>query len=234
MFGIKTRLTRYLRTTAALRKNNRILRDDYGQRKSLWKGQCLDGAGNYVPWFTYPAIEYLNQLDLSHMRVLEFGSGYSTLYWARRTKQVTSIEDNKGWYKRIKQELPKNVEYIHAGSQDEIIKAAAALAGPFDLIVNDGVYRYDCAVTSRPKLADGGIVILDNSDWCTKTCGYYRDTDLIEVDMAGFSPLCEYPMTTSFFFSRSVRLKPAHDHQPVLAVGGEKVTEDDLYEFVRG
>jgi hypothetical protein len=41
-------------------------------------------------------------------------------------------------------------------------------------------------------------------------------------------------MTTSFFLSRNVRLKPAHANQPVLAVGGEVVTSDDLDEFIRG
>jgi hypothetical protein len=134
----------------------------------------------------------------------------------------------------MKPRLPSNVEYVLAETMDDMVKAAQTLPGQFDLIVNDGLYRYDCAVASQPKLADGGIVILDNSDWCVRTCKFYRDADLIEVDMAGFSPLNEYPMTTSFFLSRSVRLKPAHEHQPVLAVGGEQVTEDDLYEFIRG
>jgi hypothetical protein len=234
MFGIKTRFVRFVRTQVALRHNCRILRDVYGQRRSLWNDECLDAAGNLVPWFTYPAIEYLNQLDLSDLRVLEFGSGCSTLYWARRAREIVSIEDNRSWYERTKPRLPGNVDYIHAPTRDEIVRAAAALTGPFDIVVNDGVYRYDCALASRPKLADGGMIILDNSDWCTRTSAYYRDSDLIEVDMAGFTPLCAYPMTTSFFFSRNVRLKSAHDRQPVLAVGGEPVTDEDLQDFVRG
>jgi hypothetical protein len=234
MFGIKTRLVRYIRTKSTLRRNCRILRDTYGQRKSLWNEQCLDSSGNYVPWFTYPAIEYLNQLDLTGLRVLEFGSGCSTLYWARRAGSVVSIEDSKSWYEHMTPRLPENVQYIHAPTQDDIVRAASEAAGPFDIIVNDGVYRYDCALASRPKLADGGIVILDNADWCTRTSAFYRDSDLIEVDMAGFTPLCAYTMTTSFFLSRNMRLRPAHDCQPVLAVGGEHVTEEDLQEFVRG
>jgi hypothetical protein len=234
LFGIKTRLKKMLRTRRGLRTNHRILSKDYGAARSFWNEQCLDGQGKPVPWFTYPAIEYLNQLDLSHMRVLEFGSGASTLYWARRTKHVVSIEDSKSWYERMKPQLPSNVDYINAPTQEEIVRAATELTSQFDLIINDGVYRYDCAVASRSKLADGGIVIVDNSDWCTKTCAYYRDSDLIEVDMAGFTPLNDYPMTTSFFFSRTVKLKPAHAVQPVLAVGGEVVPEDDLQEFVRG
>jgi hypothetical protein len=40
-------------------------------------------------------------------------------------------------------------------------------------------------------------------------------------------------MTTTFFFSRSVKLKPAHERQPMLAVGGEHLTDDDL-SLVRG
>lgn len=234
MFGIKTRLMRWWRTRQTLQRNWRIFRDTYGQLRSLRSESCLDAQGNTVPWFTYPAIEYLNQIDLSGIRVLEFGSGNSTLYWARRAAKVVSVEDSKSWYERMAPKMPSNVEYILAATRDAIVAAAERQAGPFDLIVNDGVYRYDCAVATRSKLADGGMVILDNSDWCARTCAYYRDSDLIEVDMAGFTPLCEYTMTTSFFLSRSIRLKPAHACQPVLAVGGEKVSEKELSEFIQG
>ena len=234
MFGIKTRLTRLLRTRQGLARNARILRNDYGQRKSFWNNQCLDGKGNFVPWFTYPAIEYLNQLDLSHMRVLEYGSGFSTLYWAQRTRHVTSIEDSKSWYEQMQGKMAKNVNYVLAQTEEEYVAAVDKLDGPFDLIVNDGIYRLRCAHASRSKLADGGMVIVDNSDWCTKSCAFYRDSDLIEVDMAGFTPLNAYTMTTSFFLSRNIRLKPAHDRQPMLAVGGEVISEEDLSVYVRG
>ena len=233
MFGIKTRLQRFYRTKKSIGKNYSILRDEYGQWNSFWNSKCLDKDGNFVPWFTYPAIEYIKQLDLSDKRVLEYGSGFSTMFWAKRTKSVVSIEDDKAWYEKLKPQLPANVNYIHVNNEQEYVGAVAKLEGQFDIIINDGIYRLSCAKASRPKLADGGIVILDNSDWCAQACAYYRDSDLIEVDMAGFTPLNAYPMTTSFFFSRSVKLKPAHDHQPVLAVGGQHISEDDL-SLVRG
>jgi len=233
MFGIKTRLQRYFRTKDSIGKNFDILRNDYGQWRSFYESKCLDGDGNYVPWLTYPAIEYIKQLDLSDKRVLEYGSGFSTMFWAKRTKSVVSIEDDKAWYEKLKPQLPGNVNYIHVKDEAEYVGAASKLESQFDIIVNDGIYRLSCAKASRPKLADGGMVILDNSDWVTQTCAFYRDSDLIEVDMAGFTPLNKYPMTTSFFFSRSVKLKPAHGEQPVLAVGGEHLSDDDL-SLVRG
>ncbi|MDB5322401.1 MAG: hypothetical protein JWN40_4032 [Phycisphaerales bacterium] len=233
MFGIKTRLQRFYRTKKSIGTNYSILRDEYGQWNSFWNSKCLDKDGNFVPWFTYPAIEYIKQLDLTDKRVLEYGSGFSTMFWAKRTKSVVSIEDDKAWYEKLKPQLPANVNYIHVNNEQEYVGAVGKLEGQFDIIINDGIYRLSCAKASRPKLADGGIVILDNSDWCAQACAYYRDSDLIEVDMAGFTPLNAYPMTTSFFFSRSVKLKPAHDHQPVLAVGGQHISEDDL-SLVRG
>ena len=233
MFGIKTRLQRYYRSKRAVGTNCRILRDDYGQWKSFWNSKCLDKDGNAVPWFTYPAIEYIKQLDLSDKRVLEYGSGFSTIFWAKRTKAVGSIEDDKSWYETLKPQLPANVNYIRVENQEEYVAAATKLDGQFDIIINDGIYRTSCAKASRPKLADGGIVIVDNSDWCAEACRFYRDSDLIEVDMAGFTPLNAYTMTTSFFFSRTVKLKPAHPDQPVLAVGGEHISDDDL-SLVRG
>src|SRR3954469_11247374 len=124
MFGIKTKFKRYIRTKRALGRHCRILADSYAQRKSLWTEQCLDGQGNHVPWFTYPAIEYLNQLDLSGKRVLEFGSGFSTLYWAKRCGHVVSIESSKSWFEKMGPKLPKNVEYVLAETMEEMVKAA--------------------------------------------------------------------------------------------------------------
>jgi hypothetical protein len=228
MFGIKTRLQRFYRTRKSIAKNYSILRNEYAQWNCFWNSKCLDKDGNYVPWFTYPAIEYIKQLDLSDKRVLEYGSGFSTMFWAKRARSVVSIEDNNGWYEQLKPQLPVNVDYLYVKDQAEYVGAVEKLESQFDIIVNDGIYRLSCAKASRPKLADGGFVILDNSDWCTQVCAYYRDSDLIEVDMAGFTPLNAYPMTTSFFFSRNVKLKPAHDRQPVLAVGGERISDNDL------
>ena len=44
-----------------------------------------------LPWFSYAAIDFLKQYLRADMRVGEYGSGGSTLFFARRTKSVFSI-----------------------------------------------------------------------------------------------------------------------------------------------
>lgn len=58
---------------------------------------CIDRDGNPIPWYTYPAIEYLSQFDVTDKDVFEFGCGNSSLFWADRARLVTSIEDNPDW-----------------------------------------------------------------------------------------------------------------------------------------
>ena len=60
-------------------KNFAILARRYGQFETMKKWSCLDREGRPIPWYTYPAIEYLASLDLSGMKVLEYGSGNSSL-----------------------------------------------------------------------------------------------------------------------------------------------------------
>ena len=42
-----------------------ILDDGWGHQRSLYERDAIDGNGDPLPWYTYPAIEYLRQLDFS-------------------------------------------------------------------------------------------------------------------------------------------------------------------------
>src|SRR5215213_3851569 len=59
----------------------------YGRFRSAGAGRSIDGHGTPIPWYSYPAIEYLKQLDFRDRTVFEFGSGNSTLFWAARARQ---------------------------------------------------------------------------------------------------------------------------------------------------
>lgn len=67
-------------------RNFKTLGFEYGQLRTMEKWECVDKDGNSIPWFTYPAIEYLSHLDLSGCSVFEYGSGFSTLFWLQRVK----------------------------------------------------------------------------------------------------------------------------------------------------
>ena len=107
-----------------------------------------------LPWFSYAAIDFLKEFLKPEMTVCEYGSGGSTLFFARRVKSVFSIEDNREWFERVTQRLRelqiKNVQvrlctfnfknpvgfehsaYLHAMPDDH-----------FDVIVIDGYQAKD-------------------------------------------------------------------------------------------
>jgi len=54
-----------------------------------------------LPWFSYAAIDFLAERLSPDMQVCEYGSGGSTLFFARRARQVLSIEDNQKWFELV-------------------------------------------------------------------------------------------------------------------------------------
>src|SRR5262245_31531933 len=90
--------SRYCRSSFRAAK---ILWFSYGHLKSVRAGRSVDAAGRPIPWYTYPAIEYLRQLDLSEKTVFEYGSGNSTLFWAECAARVVTVEDDERWSERL-------------------------------------------------------------------------------------------------------------------------------------
>jgi precorrin-6B methylase 2 len=187
--------------------------------------ECIDANNEPIAWYTYPAIEYIRQLDFTDKVVFEYGSGNSTLFWQKRCREVIAAEDNEEWYNRIKAKLPDDVKYNLLVDQNEYVNSINNYATQFDIIIIDGSHRYQCAEAALENLKDDGIIILDNSDWYEKTSERLRAAGLIEVDMTGFGPINGYTWTTSFYFRRNVQLKPAHDRQPLHGIGSLPQTE---------
>lgn len=210
---------------ASVRKtlnNYEILSVQFGQFETMRKWESVDGEGAPIPWYCYPAIEYVKQLDLSDKRVFEYGLGNSTLFWADRCEKVVSVEDSREWFDKISTRLPGAAECLFCESKKDYVNSIHGFDVKFDLIVVDGSYRSECASESLKMLSEDGFIILDNSDWNEAASAVLRDADLIEVDMSGFGPINGYTTTTSFYFRRNVRLRPAYDRQPVHGVGSLK------------
>jgi len=207
--------------------NCRLLSLEFGQYRTIQRHECVDKDGQAIPWFTYPAIEYIKQLSFKDKTVFEYGSGYSTVFWAGRCRKLVSVEDDPEWHHRIGEWLPDSVEYILAKTKEEYVNAIGKYPAGFDVIVIDGKYRHECAAKARLCLRSDGFIIVDNAERYGKISQFLRDSDLIEVDMSGFIPMCGHTTTTSFYFSRNVRLSPAHERQPVHGIGNLHEAEDD-------
>lgn len=169
-------------------------------------GMCVDAAGEPVPWITYPAADYLDSLELSGIRVFEYGMGASTAYFSRRGCSVIGVEMEPDWHARlIALKLP-GVECRLCTDGGQYPREIDACEGPFDLILIDGAERYRSAQQAHSRLAPGGLLLLDNSEWYPRTASMLREAGLLQIEFAGFGPLNAFPSVTSLFFREPVRL----------------------------
>lgn len=178
---------------------------DQGFWRSALAGRALDREGRPIPWLTYPALAWLESVDFSAQRVLEFGAGYSTLWWAGRAARVVAIEEDPGWHAALRERLDgrANVRLLLAPVGGE-----ADLGGKrFDVIVIDGGDRLRAAHQALAVVSDAGIVILDNAEvsWSPDGRGFpilemYAASGWSRVDFHGFAPGTARPHCTSVFF----------------------------------
>ena len=102
----KTNINKFRTWFRAIKKmlsNFKTLAMHHGQWKSILTNMPINSNGMELPWYTYPAIEYLNSFTLTSFDVFEFGSGNSSIYWAKRAKKIISVEHNKEWFTTISQ-----------------------------------------------------------------------------------------------------------------------------------
>lgn len=199
-----------------------MLQKEFALERSIDEKVCVDKDGNPIPWYTYPAIEYLSQFDYSDKLIFEFGCAYSSLFWANRAKKVISIEDNPQWYEKWKKEFELENLDIRWRDEGEIYENAILEEDEkFDVIVVDGKRRSQCCEKAVKKLASGGIIILDDSDRINASDEYVKSVEilknanLIQVDFYGFCPMNNYTKTTSLFLSRDFNFESKFEVQPI-------------------
>ena len=185
---------------------------DYAHVRSAATQEAVDAEGCAIPWYTYPTIEYLRQLDFSGMHVFEYGSGNSTLFWGACAEQVVSAEDDPEWYAALAPKLSGNCELILETDLARYVDVIGRYPEGFDVIVVDGAARgrtrLKCSRAALDCLRPGGLIILDNSDWLPESSRLLRESGLIQVDMTGFVPINGNTQTTSLFLHREFVTKP--------------------------
>lgn len=138
------------------------------------------------PWITEGSIQFFVNNVRDTDNILEFGSGGSTIFFAKRVPKgrVVSFESGgysvrKGnldrslkWYKmlieKIKKDKIKNVElYLLQGYPNSSALYGYiidSLPNDFNWVLIDGANRNLCIEKSRSKLVDSGNMLIDNYD----------------------------------------------------------------------
>lgn len=172
----------------------------FGIVNSISQNTPVDRHDEPTPWFTYSAIHFLNSIDLQGMRVFEYGSGFSTLYFMNRLAHVTSVEDNQFWKSKIEslsKSTTNNQILFREGS--DYVNAPLTFGGKFDLIIVDGSFREECVKVAIKALSGDGIIILDNSDGYVNEAKLLQKSGFLQIPFLGPGPMSAVLWETSLF-----------------------------------
>ena len=181
-------------------------------QKSFLDGFCQDENGAPLPWMTYPFIEFITPQLNKNLEIFEFGSGSSTLFFAKRVKKVIALESNAKWFEIMKLKIAEakldNIELIlmkDALENEEYAKYAQNLAAKginFDLIVVDSLKRSNCVKNSILALKPSGRLILDDSErrHYGKIFEFMKDEGFKQQDFEGIAPAQLRMKNTTIFF----------------------------------
>lgn len=133
-----------------------------------------------LPWFSWPAIDFLNgHLHRAHS-VFEYGSGGSTAFFAERAERVVAVENDTAWYELVRENLSArgcgNASVLRGafehGQPDRFITSdyVRALNDFYDVIVIDGaedwpdeILRPICFTRAQRYVKRGGIIVVDDA-----------------------------------------------------------------------
>lgn len=143
-----------------------------------------------TPWWTYGAVAEVERHLAAYAggaRVFEYGSGASTVWLARRSREVHSVEHHAGFARVMRRvladagvagtvdlrEVPaeaSDAPATRSGRRGEdhvdytrYVRSIEEVGGQFDLVVVDGRARVQSLVAALPFLAPGGLVVLDDA-----------------------------------------------------------------------
>ncbi len=147
--------------------------------------------GKPLPWMNYHAIDYISELPKENLKIFEYGSGSSTLYWVSAGSEVVSVEHDKEFYNELSVKLNGSIKYLliepelrnsdvdynpaspdlfqssdfRGYSFEKYVKAIDVFQDEFfDIVVIDGRARPSCIKRAISKVKRGGKLIIDNSD----------------------------------------------------------------------
>jgi hypothetical protein len=177
---------------------------DRGWIESSRRQESVDRNGQPIPWITYPALDFLERRIRPDMTVFEFGGGNSTLWWAQRTRHVTTAEHDASWASRLIEIIPSNVKLTHVRlvKGGDYSQHAKRSGGQYHIIVVDGRDRVNCAVSSVHSLRPDGVIVWDNTERRRYDPGIRAlgEMEFRHIEFRGPAPINTWESETSVFY----------------------------------
>jgi hypothetical protein len=131
--------------------------------------------------------------------VFEYGAGNSTLWWAARVAEVTSVEHDPEWVASLA--LPDNATLIEAERGSPAYIEAAA-GGGYDVVVVDGRDRVKCSAVAAEAVSPTGVIVWDDTD----RVEYRPGIDALtaagwrHLELPGLMPCAHWETSSSVFY----------------------------------
>lgn len=194
MKGLYIRMMRFLRKIAKLFGLIRFLENRSDKRYFLYLRSLFsiydieDMIRLDLPWWTFSATAQIEKFLADaegNAEVFEYGPGASTVWLAKRSRQVTYVEHDEEFGQKmstiaekfsnisgsVKRPTCQNNDSLSHSQRkgyencdfSEYVRAIRNSGGPFDLIVIDGRARILCFQEALSHLKEGGVILFDNS-----------------------------------------------------------------------
>ena len=166
-------------------------------------------GNNQLPLLTWPLLDFLKTIDVSHAELCELGSGNSTLWLSKFFKKIKSYETNKEWYESLKDKLRYNVSY-NLVSLDQIYQCQIKFKNENWLLI-DFAGKRTKFINKLIEYSDNmlpGQIILDNSEWYRNGAKLLGKRGYHEIPFYGFkSGENEISCSSLFLLKNSFKLK---------------------------
>jgi len=119
------------------------------------------------PWLTKESITFLDRFFKlnSNTRMLEFGSGNSTQWFAQRVHALVSVDHDIRWHTQVQEQCAPYTNVTLYLIQSLYYTLSSTFPdNHFDIILVDGKDRVRCIQESIRILKPGGILMLDDAE----------------------------------------------------------------------
>lgn len=192
------------RLKSILSFNDKGYLSEIGWFKSFDTKKPVDGNGNPIPWVTYSFIDFIKGRINKQLAIFEYGSGNSTIFYAKYAGIVVSVEHDKTWYDTISKSRPANSEIIFCELEKDgdYCRVPIKLQEKFDIIIVDGRDRVNCCKQAVDALAPNGVIVLDDTerDFYKPGVDFLLSKGFKHLPFSGISPGLFYLKSTSVFY----------------------------------
>ena len=187
-----------------------LMLENVGYAKSLSTGILQDENGEIIPWYCYSMVNFLKEkLGNKNIKIFEYGAGFSTIFYAKRSNFVVSSETSqecKTWTDESLKTLDLNAK-ITVEEQENFAASIEKYGVEFDLIIVDSVARNECVEYAVNNISHNGVILLDNSE----RSGYKKSFELMRslgyksLTLKGLKPFStKFASSTIFYRSGSI------------------------------